>query len=284
MNNKGFFLIFFTFILLTGCVSAPIERQTGKLDFQYESQKSSKSHQQTIAIVSPQFKKYESVQPTSYNGMRLPQVTADFNQRFYQSQYAGNLEAALGNGFQKLITDKGFRFVGPYRNFDEITYTDKKDTYLAIIPSLELTFSKTAAQPVCSGARCVEEGSVSIGGDFSFKLVEPLTMQTFMTKRISLQDLNISKEYRAIFDNPGHNKNDLVALALTSAFEQIEKASNQGQPADTSQNVDTSDKALADAVNEFYVAAMGRLDTYLASEEILSFSRDVKALKDRKRY
>lgn len=284
MNKKGFFLICIAFSLLTGCASTPIERQTGELDFQYESQKSKTSHAQTIAIVSPRFGKYESSQPTSYNGMQIPQVTADFDQRFYQGPYARNLETALGNGFQKLITDKGFRFVGPYRNFDELTYTDKKDTYLAIIPSLELNFSKAAGQPVCSGARCVEEGSFSIGGDFSFKLVEPLTMQTFMTKRISLQDLEISKEYRAIFDNPGHDKNDLVALALTSAFEQIEKASNQGKAADTSANLDTSDKALADAVNEFYAAAMGRLDTYLASEEILSFSQDVGALKDRKRY
>lgn len=283
MNLKGIFSLTLVFSLLTGCVAAPIERQTGELDLKYKSERSSKTHVQTIAIVSPKFAKYESARPTSYNGVPIPQVTADFNQRFYQGNYANTLESALGQGFQKLITDKGFRFVGPYQSFDEITYTDKRDTYLAIIPSLDLKFSKAAAQPNCSGARCVEEGSFAISGDLSFKLVEPLTMQTFMTKRISLQDLDISKEYRAIFDNPGHNKNDLVGLALNTAFEQIEKASNQGQ-VDNSKNIDTSDKALAEAVNEFYAAAMGRIDTYLTPEEILSFSRDVEALKDRKRY
>tara|TARA_B100002003_G_C14119595_1_gene538419 strand:+ start:349 stop:1200 length:852 start_codon:yes stop_codon:yes gene_type:complete len=283
MNNKGIFVLAIIFSMLTGCVAAPIERKTGELDLRYESERSSKTHPQTIAIVSPKLAAYESTQATSYNGMPIPQVTADFNQRFYQGRYPNTLETALGEGFQKLISDKGFRYVGPYRSFDEITYTDKKDTYLAIIPSLDLEFSKAATQPSCSGARCVEEGRFSISGDFSFKLVEPLTMQTFMTKRISLQDLDISKEYRAIFDNPSHNKNDLVGLALNTAFEQIEKASNQGQ-ADNSKNIDTSEKALTEAVNEFYAAAMARLDTYLQSEEILSFSRDVEALKDRKRY
>lgn len=282
MKIKGFFAFIAATGLLTGCVSAPIERQNGQLDFEYNAETSSKSYSQTIAIVSPAFAENSDSRATT-NAYAAPASTADFNERFYRGRYSNRLEDAMTSGFQELITKKGFKFVGPYRNFDEITYTDKQNTYLAIIPDIDLRFEKLASNPSCSGARCVEEGQFEVSGDFSFKLVEPLTQQTFLTKRISLSDLRIVKDYRSISDNPGHNKNDLVGMAVTAAFQQLEKAANQGN-VQANKNVDTSDKALAEAVSEFYAAAMGRMDTYLSPEEILSFSRDVKALKDRKRY
>jgi len=283
MKFKGLYAVLAVAGLMGGCVSAPIERQSAQLAFDYEADRSAKSYSETIAIVSPSFvEKSDNRQVTSVYGQQAP--STNFNQRFFAGGYADKLEDAMASGFQQLISQKGFKFVGPYRNFDEITYTDKKHTYLAIIPDIDLSFEKIAGSPSCSGKRCVEEGQVEVSGDFSFKLVEPLTQQTFMTKRISLSDLRIVKDYRSISDNPKHNPNDLVGMALTAAIQQIGQASKIQGGTEENTNVDTSDKALSDAVSEFYTVAMGRMDTYLSAEEILSFSRDVKALKEQKRY
>lgn len=275
-------------LLITGCAtSQPITYERGDLDLTFDAGSKAKTKSQTIAIVSPRFNQPEKPAQQGYNNPLLAayqaqNVQVDFNLYFHDREYANRLATAMGDGFQQLVTTKGFKFIGPYRNFDEITYTDKRDAYLAIIPDVDLRFNKNPNDNGCSGGACYETGTISVGGDFSFKLVEPLTQQTFLTKRVALSELKVSKPYRYVYKNTSQQNAGLAGMLIEGAVQQISNAANGGVQQNS--NTDTTDKALVEAINEFYQIAMERMDMYLSDEEILSFSRDVANLKQQKRY
>lgn len=265
--------------LLSGCAAQPIPKETGQLDLTYVTDERAASQNKTIAIVAPSFE--GQAQNPNYTVNPYTLATYDFNRSFHAS-YAAELEDAIASGFQQLVTNKGFTYVGPYDSFDEITYTDKKDTFLAIIPEVDFRFSKSAEQNGCGvDGICRESGRVRVDGEFSFKLVEPLTRQTFLTKRIDLSDLDISEPYNRAYNNPNAQKG-LVGMAVGAALTQLNKAA--ATPGTAPTNVDNTDKALVTAMNRFYKEAMSKMDIYLSAEEIASFSADVYALKKQKRY
>jgi hypothetical protein len=193
----------------------------------------------------------------------------DFNSELTM-KYSQRLCAALTNGIQEIITHKGFMIKGPYNSFDDLTFGDKKDTYLAVVPYLTILVQDKIVEHDSSAFTGINsvKGVIQVTGEFRVDLMEPLTKEKVLAKRINLSDLSIQKEYKREWQimNPSLPG---MAKRLFSMNTQL---------------VDTTDRALADAVNEFYAKAMDKIEIYLSPEEIVSFKDQINNLKGLKRF
>jgi neuraminyllactose-binding hemagglutinin len=187
----------------------------------------------------------------------------NFSRKFH-GNYKARLVDAMKDSLQELLSRKGFKTKGPYATFDEITYGDKKTIYLASVPSIKLYFDDKPTQQECSFKYCSTEGQIQITGELTYKLIEPLTGQALLNRRINLSNFAISKIYR-------HD-------ALT---ESGEIGSISSTPPELFTN---ADKVLVEAINEFFAKAMDKLHKLISREEIISFAGDVKQLKKTKRF
>jgi neuraminyllactose-binding hemagglutinin len=107
-------------------------------------------------------------------------------------------------------------------------------------------------------------------GEFYLKIVEPITNQALINRRINLSDFKLSKPY--VYEA----KNQNVSQGLTSQM--ISKLSGPDSL------TDDTDKVLVDLLNEFYAKATERIIQYLSREELLAIEKDVQKLKGMKVY
>lgn len=280
----------FSCALLAACATPlSVDKQFGNLNLNYPVKYQEPRSQQTIAIVSPEFAAIDetaasSSRPGSSQNPLLAlyktqmavmaQMTGmderdSFSGAFSKS-YKTRLKNAMKESLLEIISRKGFLMKGPYNSFDDITFIDKKSIYLASIPSIGISFDEKQTKIQCYRLYCSEEGQFQITGEMTYKLVEPLTGQSILNRRINLSDFNISKSYVRQYQVKQGSR-DLVGTA-------VDRASAPDKL------TDNTDKALVDAINEFFTIAMGKLDQFISREEILSYSNDVDQLKGSKRY
>lgn len=261
-------------LVLGGCTT--VSRPAGQVDFSYVSQENHPATGKTIAIVAPAFKtrRDEIRDKSSQRAALLAQIQgrvsvkhADFWKLFNNRGYKKQLITALQNNFLETFTNKGFMTKGPYSSFDGMTYIDRKGVYLASVPKLALNIIKKVTRQSCSMGSCDEEGVIQITGELDIGIVEPLTKQTLINKRINLSDFHISEPY--VMQQSDPTSTGILGLILKIFPRHY---------------TDDTDKALVDALNEFYAKAAAKIDTYVSTEELISLEPDVKRLKSLKRY
>lgn len=267
--------------LVSGC-SIPVQREVGQINFAYQANNQGANTGYTIAIVKPELAATPQTQAATSNNPFLAYAmaqqaqetrTVNFQDRF-KSAYQEQLETALNNTVEELITKKGFQTMGPYSTFDDVTYGDRKKVYLASAPKLTINIEKKVQLKDCASFYCTESGTIMITGELFLKLVEPLTQQTMLNKRINLSELKISRPYTFQVEYKPSNQDPMAAL-----FAQIFV-----RPFQPKQLTDNSDKMLTEALNEFYSKAASKIDTLLSREEILSYANDIKSIKELKRF
>lgn len=267
---------------LTACASTSTpqpKRDVGTVNFKYAPTDNESPTNKTIAIVSPLFKSVEAQhsQVNQFATMVQRSHTVNFNNDM--GNYNRRLSSSMVNTFNEIVISKGFTISGPYDSFDDITFGDKKTSYLALVPNIEVYIDQKRINAACVQSQnyCEDVGTIQIGGSLNIKLVEPLTGQTFLSKRVNLSDLNQSREYVRRVHQAGPQK----GLLLTAMDAAVDAAVG---PAQQKPLIDNTDKVLVDALNEFYAGAMAKVDSYLSREEILSFESDVEKVKELKRF
>lgn len=264
-------------LAIAGCAThIPVNREVGALDFNYEPTSTNKPVGKPVAIVSPQFVAAENNTPTRTGNPLLSQVLAmqgssQFQpQTVYQSSYKPRISDSMMASIQEILSKKGFTTKGPYATFDDIPFGDKKTIYLVAVPSLKIYFDQKPEQLTCRGMVCTDRGVFNVSGELVYKMIEPLTGQALMTKRINLSDFGIVKSYHREFQNRTHS-DGLVGVAL-------DKAMNPEQLRDN------TDRVMAEALNEFFKKSMAKVDAFVSTEELLSFQSDIDQLKGLKRF
>jgi len=268
-------------LLVSGCATKiPVEKQVGQLNLQTINIKQEPSTNKTLGIVEPEFH-YQTTQnkvQTQYSqnpllaqfmAAKMQQTTFSPTQ-YFQKSYQNRLKQALETSIENILIKKGFKLKGPYNSFDDITYQDKKEIYLAVIPKVNLDIKKVVTFRKCENLYCTEKGKIYFGGNVIITLEEPLTRQIFMKKRINLSDANIEENFiyqHQISTKTGDLTADLINKATAPA-----------------KLVDNTDKVMVDGINKFYIYAVKKLNTYLNREELLSYSKDVEKLKSLKRF
>jgi len=269
-------------LLISGCSThIPVKKEVGHLNLQSEKFVQQVKTDKVIAIVSPVFAARDEsakVQNTSgmspYEAMLMARQgtvkgSTNFKQNF-SNNYAQQLSKAFESSISEMIAAKGFKLQGPFSNFDDITYREKKKIYLAFVPKVDFQIEKKVLNSKKERLFVHEEGVIQIGGSLVITMVEPMTGETFVKKRINLSDFNIEEPY--VKDRQyrvGGGLNISSALDKASAPDSLS---------------DTTDVALTKAINAFYAKAINKIDLYLDREEILSYEKDILKLKGLKRF
>jgi len=272
-------------MLFTGCSThIPVQKEVGKLNLQNEHFQNDKATNHVIAIVSPVFAANDAnAKAQNTTGMsRFEQLMAqrsgmnssyNFSNAFVH-EYSKQLASAFENTISEMLSSEGFKLAGPYGNFDDMTYRDKKKSYLAFVPKVDFKIEQKALHSENHRLYTHQDGVIQIGGSLIITMVEPMTGEVFMKKRINLSDFNIEEPY--VYERQftaGHG--EIGDLGIGAA---LDKATAPKKL------IDTTDVALTKALNEFYAKSIKKIKKYLDREEILSYERDVLKLKGLKRF
>lgn len=239
--------------LLTGCTTKlQMDKQVGEAKFDFN--KDLKKEVQTrhvIAIVD--------------SGIKVSKSS-----NHIKDNYTDKLRKALSISVSEIISAKGFKLKGPYRTFDDITYRDKKMTYLAFVPNLDIEIKADNIHRQKHKLFYHESGDIILSGELVISIDEPMTGQTFIKKRVDLSDLNIKEPY--IYERQtSYGDGSLIGKAVDSiGSDRI--------------LIDNTDLAVSKAINKFYQVAMSKIETYLDREEFLSYEEDILKLKGLKRF
>lgn len=272
-------------VSVAGCAtSIPVQKEAVNLNLEYTSSSpKGEATGKVFALISPDFGSNSDASSTKPNGKVANSLIASLiagQQQFagtyanaaLQSKYQARLRLAMQNSLEELVSKRGFNVKGPFGTFDDMSYGEKKAAYLAVVPKLTLYFDEQITNQDCSnrGLNCFAEGNFSLAGELLLRVVEPLTGQAVLTKRIDLNSFNIAKKYRREFQARTQS-NGLDGALIDKMFAPKELHDN-------------SERAVVEAVNEFYQLAMGKIDNLLSREELLSFEADVDQLKGSKRF
>lgn len=284
--NFKFLSLIAVLSLAAGCAThIPVQKESAVLNLNYHSSTHGEATGKVIAIVSPEFNKDNDVasarqanQPGVVpNPLLMAMMAAQQSvPRPYANtafqEYQPRLRMAMQGSIEEMLSNRGFKAKGPFATLDDISYIDKKGLYLVSLPKITLFFDERITRQECKnrGLLCTVEGNFTVTGELMYRLIEPLTGQALLTKRIDLSGLNISKAYRKEFQ--ARNTSNGLDGAL------IDKA--------VAPDVlrDNSDRVLVEATNEFYQMAMAKIDNLLSREEMLSFEKDIEQLKSIKRF
>lgn len=256
---------------ITGCGPSkiPVKKEMGRTSYEMPKIQQYSSTGKSIALVATDFGRFDG---------RQERGTAYSPYKQFENNYERGLERAMGQAFSEIITKKGFTTMGPFKTFDDITYQDKKTTYLAVIPKLTLEIDATPTNNAMQKKFYTETGTMSLNGELYLKVVEPLTQQALINKRIDLSDFDISKPYvyQVAIQNQGKSSGGgLIGALVGSAVDGI------GDPEHLKDN---TDKVMAEMLTEFYNKSVQKINTYLSREEMLSLEGEIDNLKNLKRY
>ncbi len=269
-------------ILFSGCsTKIQTQRDIGTLNLKSENLEQLKSTNHVIAIVSPTIAANSMVAQVQNQTTMSPvqmimlqrmgkfNTKYDFNNAFRQS-YSKRLDKALESSVSEIISAKGFKLKGPYSVFDDMTYQDKKKIYLAFVPKIDFTIENKVLNSQRNRLYQHTDGVIQIGGSLIISMIEPMTGQVFLKRRINLSDFNIQEPY--VYENQiSYGNGGLIGTAI-----------DKGSAPD--KLIDTTDVALTKAINKFYSKTIPKINSYLDKEEILSFEKDILKLKGLKRF
>lgn len=252
---------------MSGCGIKPkpvqTEKSVGALSFKYSFGQQKARVSKKIAIVAPRFSDIEARTDSgaNFNKLMIP--------------YQKRLSKAMSSGFEELILNKGFTIGGKYKSFDDMTYPERKNTYMSLIPIIEIDIDKKVTSKNAHISYTVEKGVMQVSGELLIRMIEPLSKQMFITKRIDLSDFNIQKNYvyeSKHISKPSKESGGLIGSLISKAL--------KGASTPNSLN-DNTDKVLTEALSEFYTKAMAKIDKYISQEEILALEKDVNSAKNK---
>jgi hypothetical protein len=251
---------------MSGCTqlaTSPVqkEKSVGTLSFKYAFGQQKARVNKKIAIVAPKFSDIEtsSNSRSNFNHLMIP--------------YQKRLSKAMSSGFEELILNKGFTIGGRHRSFDDMTYPERKSTYMSLIPVIEIDIDKKVTSTDSHMSYNTEKGVMQVSGELVIKMVEPLSKQMFITKRIDLSDLEIRKNYvyeAKKVSKPSKSSNSIGGQLLGNLLSSATTPDSFN---------DNTDKVLTEALSEFYTKAMAKIDKYISQEEILALEKDVMSAK-----
>lgn len=267
-------------VFFSGCATKlQTDRKIGTLNLKSEKLQISEPITNVIAVVSPKISQTNiskssvenatGFQAMMMNQMKMSNAKYNFSEKF-QNSYASRLDKALESSTSEILSSKGFKLKGPYAIFEDMTYKDKKIIYLAFVPKIDFTIDNKIIKSENHRLYSHSEGVVQIGGSFTISMVEPMTGQVFIKKRINLSDFGIEEHY--VYEKQTREGGGLS----------IDTAMDKATAPDIL--IDTTDIALTNAINKFYKNAIVKINKYLDREEILSFEQDILNLKGLKRF
>ena len=168
-----FVLIIHSSIVLSGC-GPKILREQFVFDYK-PTVDSGGSTGITIAIVKPQAVIADLSEPSIHLG-HLSKIPAGY------VPLLRTMALRLGSDFEEMLTAYGYNVKGPFSTFDEMTYLDKEQSDLVLLPQIVLTVSQQITWQ--AGYEVGQGSNVTVEGGFRFAISESMTQEKLWVKNI----------------------------------------------------------------------------------------------------
>lgn len=199
-------------MLLTGCVTSQARRYAASFDYTPPKEAKPAAANVTFAVVNANY----------------PELIPLF-QQFGQN---------MSQDFFEILTSRGYTVRGPFRKFDDITFTDKKGSDLILMPELQITGDASGLQWEQSfGAALLGangytgEGDLLIKGRVNLVVAESLSREKMWTKSVDIPPLTVHIDETKMYSAPNipvetllQNENVIyndVAKALEAQYKTI---------------------------------------------------------------
>jgi neuraminyllactose-binding hemagglutinin len=134
----------------------------------------------TIAVVNPSYKEEES----------------SLAMTLYRKIGKG-FSASLGTDLDKVLIAKGVTTTGPFQSLDELTYSEKKDAALTLVPRVfitaEIKYDSANGEPYQRSVGITMEKAfvMHVSGWVSFIMQEPLSGEKMWIKKLELDTTEV---------------------------------------------------------------------------------------------
>lgn len=234
-------------IMLIGCAgskqSVPMEvKNIPTFDFTPPTTTQVDTNSVVFAVVNPQFpdewKEYRKEAPYPFN------------------KFSKN----MAKDFDEILSARGFRVRGTFRNYDELTYPDKSESDLILMPIMEIEVvpmgQATSGKDIFGTPKYGWKGEIRLGGRITIKINESLSNEKMWTKSIELDAVSFNYEVKSL-------KSPVSRPSFSDA-----KLYN----------------ILAEHLQNYYTQTMDKIWVYLDPNEMAMVRKQALELKAKKRY
>lgn len=244
-HSFNYLLLMMCVTLIVGCSAVAPQIINPTPNFSWEPPGKEAPQNITIALVRPYFgsdAKFMSYSKDPYLRTFLDSIQTDL---------------------QRTLLAKGFNVTGPFENFDTMTFPNKKDAVLALMPEFVLVIDEkyTDTYRNESGSYFKMKGNIVMNGFIKFTVVEPISEQKIWIKKINTPEQTEGIEVDLMYSN-------------------LQK----GELNQMNANKDNRQAALVNMLNRIYPEAMGKFWNYLNTEEIEMMRKDSLDARARKGY
>lgn len=185
-----------------------------------------------------------------------------FEKRFLYN--ASQLSCFIPDELDKAVMAKGFTIEGSFASRDEMTYSEKKKTTAILVPVVKIKINEEGMATLQNGTNQLlySTGNYKISASVQLNMIEPLSNEKIWQKNVmnyKNKEIGISYLGQHAYTVPSTSR---------SIFE------NYVIPA---KELDLVFKEIAKSITD-------NAYKYLDAEELLELNKDVKALKNIKRY
>jgi hypothetical protein len=183
--------------------------------------------------------------------------------------YFDKIKKYLQTDLEQILLAKKIRVLGQFKTRDEMTFDDKKRAVYAFTPEISITVdTKYTSNP---GPPYTEEGDLIVNGFITLTLRESITGEKLWIKRIEAEPVTMPYRFVAKYKEPLRLEETLTVV---------------GMPLDTGsfKEDDTTDQALAEALDKFYASLGKKLWAHIDPEEWSKYLEQAKKLRKEKRY
>jgi hypothetical protein len=106
-----------------------------------------------------------------------------------QPQSVNEFASAFNKNFYDMMIDKGINTLGPFKNLDEMTFPEKKNSDLVVSPEINFVFSTKQLSAQAKMNSAAYTYNISIGGTLDISILEPLSKERMWLKKLDLKDL-----------------------------------------------------------------------------------------------
>jgi len=182
-----------------------------------------------------------------------------------KEKYLDVLSESLKTDIDYMLLLKNIRVLGTFTSMDEMTFDQKKRAIYAFSPKITIVVDEQKIEDRSRGYS--ERGTFTVRGYITLLLYESITGEKLWVKRIEAQPVSKTYEFVAKFKEPIRVASDIDMLLVSGIEEK-----------------DTSDKALADALSEFYNLLVKKLWDHIDPEEWSKYLDQAENLRREKRY
>lgn len=118
-------------------------------------------------------------------GIPMPQGLGGTDTSDLESAFA----RALAADVQKLLVNRGFSISGPFADLNDMTFPQKKQADVALVPSIAIQVSAPKLDQTWKDGRAqgyMASGDCTVAGQIEFRLIEPLSGQVVWLKRVDV--------------------------------------------------------------------------------------------------